>query len=111
MRNPVLRKKPFDFLKDPRGKFITVAASFILFWTALFVLYPKVGLPITTLGILPVLIGARVYGMWPGMFLALGLYCVDVLVIVMMGWDDFEVAILPNALVGLAHQRGGQSDH
>ena len=74
----------------------------VLFWAALFLLYPSIGLPITILGILPVLMGAWVYGMWPGMFLTLGLYCVDTIIIVAVGWDTLEIAFLPNALLGLA---------
>ena len=90
------------FLQAPRRGFFIVAATFIIFWAILFMLYPDFGLPITTLGILPIIVGARMYGMWPGLFLTLGLYIVDAAIIVLMGWDDIQIAFLPTALLGLA---------
>ena len=102
MTNSVgLRKLP-KFLQKPRRGFYSVAASFILYWGILFLYYPQFGLPITTLGILPVIIGARIYGMWPGLSLALGLYLVDAMIVGLMGWDPIWVFFLPNALLGLA---------
>jgi diguanylate cyclase (GGDEF)-like protein len=101
MRDSMHRKKLLDISLGPRSKWLLVAASFLLYWTALFLLYPAFGLPITTLGILPILIGAWAYGMWPGIFFTLGLYTIDTAIIVVMGWDTLAVAFLPSALLGL----------
>ena len=89
-------------LQTPRGRFGTVAASFIVFLVAFVLLYPRFGLPITILGIIPILMGAWVYGMWAGLLFTFTLYVIDVLIIVMLRWGDIKIAILPVGLLGLA---------
>lgn len=89
-------------LQTPRGRFGTVAASFIVFVAAFIFLYPRFGLPITFLGFIPILIGAWVYGMWAGLLITFILYAVDVLIIIMLSGWNMPVSILPGELLGLA---------
>ncbi len=79
-----------------------VAVAFTIFLAAFFLLYPTLGLPIIMLGIIPVLVGAWFYGMWPGILFTLGLYCIYMLIIALMGWGNIRLAILPEVLLGLA---------
>ena len=65
-------------------------------------LYPHFGEPITTLGFIPILIGAWVYGMWAGLLFTFALYAIDVSIIVFMNGGNIPIAILPGELLGLA---------
>ncbi len=103
MRNFLrFRKWARKHLYTPLGKFLLVAGLFILFFVVFFIAYPKIGLPITTLGIIPILAGAWIYGMWAGILLTIALYSIDILIITLMGWGDFRIALLTTNLLGLA---------
>lgn len=88
-------------IQTPRGRFAAVAASFIIFFTAFVLLYPRFGLSITFLGILPILMGAWVYGIWAGLLFTFMLYGIDILIIVLLRWGNIQIALLPTGLIGL----------
>jgi diguanylate cyclase (GGDEF)-like protein len=102
MRNFLNLKRLATFFQTPRSRFGSVAASFIIFFVAFVLLYPRIGEPITTLGLIPILIGAWVYGIWAGLLFTFALYAIDVLIMVFMNRGIIPVAILPGELLGLA---------
>ena len=102
MRNFLNLKRLATFLQTPRGRFGSVAASFIVFFAAFVLLYPRFGQPITMLGFIPILIGAWVYGIWAGLLFTFALYAIDVLIIVFLNGGNIPIAILPGELLGLA---------
>ncbi|MGD0751035.1 MAG: GAF domain-containing protein, partial [Anaerolineales bacterium] len=102
MHNFPVLKRQATFLCTPRGRFFTVAASFIIFFAAFAFLYPLFGEPIATLGFIPILIGVWVYGMWAGLLFTFALYAIDVLIMVFLNGRNFPIAILPGELLGLA---------
>ena len=84
MRNFLNLRRLVTILQTPRGRFGSVAASFIVFFAAFVLLYPRFGQPISMLGFIPILIGAWVYGIWAGLLFTFALYAIDVLIIVIM---------------------------
>ncbi len=102
MHNILNLKRLSTILQTPRGRFGTVAASFIVFFAAFILLYPRFGLSITFLGFIPILIGAWVYGMWAGFVLTCTLYAIDVWIIGLLSKGNIPIAILPGELLGLA---------
>jgi len=102
MRNFLHLKQLEILLQTPRGRFLTVAASFAVFFTAFSLLFPHSGLIITSLGILPILIGAWAYGVWPGVLFTFATYAVDILIILLLSGGNFHLAILPGGALGLA---------
>jgi diguanylate cyclase (GGDEF)-like protein len=102
MRNFLILKRLAKSLQTPRGRFGTVAASFIVFFAAFVLLYPLFGLPVTSMGFIPILIGAWVYGIWAGLLFTFTLYAIDVLIIVLLSGGNIQIAILPGELLGLA---------
>jgi diguanylate cyclase (GGDEF)-like protein len=102
MHNFVRIKQPGKKLRTPQGKFITVAMSFAAFIAVFVFLYPWFGLPIIAVGIIPLLIGAWFYGVWAGIMFTLALYVIDLLIIMLLGWGNIQMAVHPGALLGLA---------
>jgi len=102
MHNFLNLKRHSTFLQTPRGRFFTVAVSFIIFFAAFVLLYPLFGEPISTLGFVPILIGAWVYGIWAGLLFTVALYAMDVFIMVFLNGGNIPIAILPGELLGLA---------
>jgi len=102
MRNFLNLKRLATILQTPRGRFGSVAASFIIFFAAFVLLYPRFGWPITVLGFIPILIGAWFYGIWAGLLFTFALYAIDVLIIVFLNAGNIPIAMLPGELLGLA---------
>jgi diguanylate cyclase (GGDEF)-like protein len=101
MFNPVRWLSLKNWFRTPHRKFIMVAVAFIIYFTVFFIFYPWFGLPITAIGILPILIGAWCYGIWAGLLFTIGIYILDILITVILGWDKIQVASHPGALLGL----------
>jgi diguanylate cyclase (GGDEF)-like protein len=101
MRNILNLKRLATSLQTPRGRFGTVAASFIVFIAAFVLLYPRFGQPISALGFIPILVGAWVYGIWPALLFTFALYAVEVLIIGFLNGGNIPIAILPAELLGL----------
>jgi diguanylate cyclase (GGDEF)-like protein len=102
MGDIVRSKRLLETLVTGRGKLVMVAAASILFEVVFFTFYPAVGLSIAIVGIIPALVCTWFYGMWAGILFTLGLYLLDTLAIILMGWGEPRVAILPESLLGLA---------
>ena len=101
MRNILNLKRLATYFQTPLGRFGTVAASFIIFFAAFALLYPRFGQPISTLGFIPILIGAWVYGIWPGLLFTFALYAIEVLIIGFLNGGNIPITILPGQLLGL----------
>lgn len=102
MHKFVRLKQLLKSLQTPRGRFFTVAAFLIVSFVFFILLYHSFGLTITTLGLIPVLMVAWFYGMWAGVLFTLALYVVNVWVLIFLRWENFQIAILPSELLGLA---------
>jgi diguanylate cyclase (GGDEF)-like protein len=88
-------------LETPPGRFGAVAVSFIVFFAAFVFFYPRTGLSITFLGIIPILLGAWIYGIWAGLLFTFILYGIDILFIVLLRLGNPQAAFLPIGLPGL----------
>ena len=95
------RQRLVKSLQTPQGKFGIVAASFIVFFAVFVLLFPHFGNSITFLGLIPILIGAGIYGVWAGLAFTVSVFVVDILIIVILGWGDIQVATRPEVLLGL----------
>ncbi len=102
MRNFFQLKRLATILQTPHGRLGTVAASFVVFFGVFALLYPLFGLPITSIGIIPILIGAWVYGIWTGILLTFAVLAIDPLIVALMNGRIFQIPIFPNGLLGLA---------
>ncbi|HTX89688.1 MAG TPA: diguanylate cyclase [Anaerolineales bacterium] len=51
---------------------------------------------------IPILVGAWLYGMWAGLLLTVSLYVLDILLAVAFGWENIQIAIHSGALLGAA---------
>jgi diguanylate cyclase (GGDEF)-like protein len=102
MHNFLSFKRQATFLQTPPGRFLTVAASFIVFIAAFVLLYPLFGEPIAILGFIPILVGAWIYGMWAGLLFTIALYGIHVSILVFLNGGNIPIVILPGELLGLA---------
>ena len=101
MRNPTDLKQLAKNLQSPPGRLGAVAASFILYIAAVIFLYPRFGLSITYLGMIPILLGAWFYGIWAGILITFTLYVI-VLIILLASGGNIQTAILSGGFLRLA---------
>lgn len=102
MKSILIRtKKIFTELASPRGRPAIVAAAFMIFFAAFMFLRPVIGLPISMAGILPVLLGAWLYGKWLSFAFSIFLYSITALIVIFLGWGDVSSIARPSALFGL----------
>ena len=102
MQNSLHPKRLAKYLRTPQGSFTSVAGSFILFFIAFTLLYPRFGPPVTIIGILPILIGAWVYGTWAGFLFTFLVYAIDLLIAVLLSGGKSQIAMAPESFLGLA---------
>ena len=102
MRDHPNLKRLAKYLQTPQGHFGIVVGSFFIFFVAFAILYPRFGMPITVLGILPILIGAWVYGVWAGIIFTVSVYAIALLIVFFLSGGKFHMLIFPGGLVGLA---------
>ena len=88
-------------LRTPPGKLGIVAASFVVFFAAFVLLFPHFGISISFLGILPILLGAWVYGIWAGLLFTFLLYGFDILIVVLLKWGSIQIGLDPAGWLGL----------
>ena len=102
MRDFLNLKRLATIARTPRGRFGTVAVSALIFIAAFVLFYPRIGLSIATLGFIPILMAAWVYGIWAGVLFTFTLNVVEALIIVLLNGGKFPIAILPGEILGLA---------
>ena len=88
--------------QTPQGRRVAFVVSLAFFFVVSVLLYPRFGLPVIAVGIIPLLVGAWFYGVWAGILFALLLYAADIAIITFLGWERIQVAARPGALLGLA---------
>lgn len=91
-----------EHLQTRRGKLVVVGIH-TAFYLAIFIaLRPRLDWPITMLGILPILVGAWLYGMWAGILLTVVIYLITILTTILLGWEDIHSIYHIAGLLGLA---------
>jgi diguanylate cyclase (GGDEF)-like protein len=96
-----LARKLKQALKRPRVRLAVVIFHFGLFYLAFFLLHPSLGPVIGVFGIIPIIVAAWYFGMWAGALLAIGVYLVDNLITVALGWSSPAFALQATSLLGL----------
>ena len=102
MRDFLNLKRLATIARTPRGRFGTVAVSALIFIAAFALFYPRIGLSIATLGFIPILMAAWVYGIWAGVLFTFTLNVVEALIILLLNGGKFPISILPGEILGLA---------
>jgi diguanylate cyclase (GGDEF)-like protein len=101
MRKIPNRTRLVEILRTPQGKIGIVAASFLIFFLLFVFLFPRFGFPVTSLGVVPALIGAWLYGAWAGLAFAVSVAIVEFLIILLFGWGGLQSVICPEALLAI----------
>jgi len=96
------RERLAGSIHTPQGKIGVVAASFLIYLLLLISLFSRLGLPVTSLGVIPAIIGAWFYGPWMGLAFSMAVAVVNILIFLLFGGGSLQSAIRPEALLSVA---------